>query len=173
MSSFYELNSALTSSISDNQLSYIRMNRNVHPFDLDVNTSSPFIYHLHNGSSLTVVSSGGRTADVSKVLSSLDQSLSSAIDLFHVTKIHPLCPEPIFTSLEKTGKLLVIEDHSTVGSLYSQILSSSSESCCRFQHFNLSLHSELIRGYGTYQDLTDTSSISSSAIKSKIIELIP
>ncbi|MDA7501565.1 hypothetical protein N8478_01395 [bacterium] len=171
VSSNYELSLALSTSILENQLSYIRMNRNVHNISLSTNTTSPFIFHLHSGKHLTVVSTGGRTADILNVVRSFESQVSSSIDLFHVSKIHPLDPEPIFSSLRKTGRLLVIEDHASVGSLYSQLLTASSTSCC-FEHYSLCLSSELIRGYGSYNDLSKTASLSISSITSKILEII-
>lgn len=171
VASFYELDLALSASINNKELSYIRLNRNVHNFSLQSNTSCPFIYHLHSGSGLTIVSSGGRTSDTAEVIASLPNEISSLIDFFHVTKIHPITISPIYDSLQRTNTLLVIEDHSSIGSLYSQILTSL-PSPLHFTHATLSLDAELIRGYGSYNELASKLSVSPSSIRSSIIQLL-
>ena len=90
----------------------------------------------------------------------------------HLSKIHPLDIEPILSSLTKTSRLLVIEDHSSVGSLYSQLLTSL-PSTLSFEHYSLCLPSEFIQGYGTYNDLSSNASLSIPSIEAKILELIP
>ena len=82
---FEELKTLLIHSVMNNQLSYIRMNRNIHNFYIDSDDISTS--HLLNGKTITVVSSGGRLNDVCDVIERFQRDFDITVDLFQITFI--------------------------------------------------------------------------------------
>ena len=170
VSSHIELYEALNESVSCSKLSYIRMNRNVVDISSELHSKS-YVYHLSEGSSCTIVSTGGRTNDVLSVISSKSFSSNFSFDVFHVSRLKPFAADKIIDSLQKTRKLLVVEDHSIVGSLYSTILLNTPPQVL-LHHTGLNLSDSRSYSYGSYDNLASKFLVSSESIASSIASLV-
>ena len=168
VASFEELKTLLIHSVRNNQLSYIRMNRNIHNFYIDSDEISTS--HLLNGKTITVVSSGGRLNDACDVIERFQQDFDITVDLFQITRIKPLDFSEIKLSILKTRKLLVVEDNFEIGSIYSKLLSEMKIEEA-FKHDSVNIKN-VVSGYGTYNELSEVAKVSNLEISNKLKKLL-
>jgi transketolase len=105
---------------------YLRLNRQK---SIEVTTMmTPFVFGkaqvLKRGKDLTVVVCGVLTADALMAANELDPNLD--IEVINMHTIKPLDEETLLASARKTGRVLVVEDHQSVGGLYGAV----SETLC-------------------------------------------
>lgn len=84
--------------------------------ELDPEFSVGVPRHLAKGTDVTIVTTGGELAEV---LAAAEQLAPKGIgcDVFSCHTIKPFLPEKIFESIEKTGCLVVVEEHIVSGGL--------------------------------------------------------
>ncbi len=171
VSSYLELREAIFNSVQNKKLSYIRMNRNIHSLDLMEPIKKGLTsIKIANGHILTIVVTGGRVSDAIKAVKLLEKEGISA-DIFYVYQIKPLQIDQIQKSIDLTNNLVVIEDHSSVGSLYSNLLMLLNlKNLISKRGLNLSDH--YIRGYGNYDDLSERENLDSIKIFNTIKDLL-
>lgn len=148
------------------------MNRNIHNIDtsykedLDLST-----YKIKDGDKLTLVVSGGKIKDTMQAIDLLELQHQNAIDFILVSRIKPLNLSLIVDSLIKTNKLLVIEDHGILGSIYQQILSLIHLEKA-LKHDCLNLKNEVMSGYGSYEELSSKYNLSKEKIYMKLLDML-
>tara|TARA_B100000242_G_scaffold126304_1_gene89082 strand:+ start:32011 stop:32976 length:966 start_codon:yes stop_codon:yes gene_type:complete len=171
VSSYEELKSALDNSVKNKWLSYIRMNRKIHAFNVQNNClKNETSIKICEGNNITVVVTGGRLKDTLKAIELL-QEKNLNVELIYVYKLKPLQTKIIEDSLNKTNNLLVVEDHSEIGSLYS-ILLMKLKLRNGFKHSGLNTKDQFIRGYGTYDNLTERAKLDHKTIYKNILSLL-
>lgn len=84
---------------------------------------------LRNGSDVTVVTYG---AGVHWALEVLDSQPEINADLLDLRTLQPLDMEAIYTSVKKTGKLIILQEDSLFGGVASDISASVMENCFEF-----------------------------------------
>jgi 2-oxoisovalerate dehydrogenase E1 component len=84
---------------------------------------------LKEGEKLTIITYG---AGVHWVLDTIDEMELENVDLIDLRSLQPLDKETIMNSLKKTGKVLVLTEDSTFGSLASEISAIISEECFEY-----------------------------------------
>ena len=100
VSSYEELKIALDNSVKNRWLSYIRMNGNIHSFNLQKNCLiNETSIKICEGNNITVVVTGGRLKDTLKLLNFYKKNLN--VDLIYVYKLKPLQTKIIEDSLIK------------------------------------------------------------------------
>lgn len=84
---------------------------------------------LKEGEKLTIITYG---AGVHWVLDTIDEMELENVDLIDLRILQPLDKEAIMNSVKKTGKVLVLTEDSTFGSLASEISAIISEECFEY-----------------------------------------
>jgi 2-oxoisovalerate dehydrogenase E1 component len=84
---------------------------------------------LKEGEKLTIITYG---AGVHWVLDTIDEMELENVDLIDLRSLQPLDKEAIMNSARKTGKVLVLTEDSTFGSLASEISAIISEECFEY-----------------------------------------
>jgi 2-oxoisovalerate dehydrogenase E1 component len=84
---------------------------------------------LKEGSQITIVSYG---AGVHWALETLSDNESISADLLDLRTLQPLDIERIYTSVKKTGKLIILQEDSLFGGIASDIAASVMENCFEF-----------------------------------------
>ena len=84
---------------------------------------------LKEGEKLTIITYG---AGVHWVLDTIDEMELENVDLIDLRSLQPLDKESIINSAKKTGKVLVLTEDSTFGSLASEISAIISEECFEY-----------------------------------------
>lgn len=86
---------------------------------------------LKEGNDVTIVTYG---AGVHWALETLDEMIEVSADLLDLRTLSPLDTEAIFTSVKKTGKLIILQEDSMFGGMASDISAIVSEEC--FKHLD-------------------------------------
>lgn len=84
---------------------------------------------LKEGEKLTIITYG---AGVHWVLDTIDEMELENVDLIDLRSLQPLDKEAVMNSAKKTGKVLVLTEDSTFGSLASEISAIISEECFEY-----------------------------------------
>lgn len=101
---------------------YIRLNRNEMP-DIDTDRDSFFkckAVKIREGSDITIAATG-ITASMAEGAAKLLEKEGIYAEVFSVPFIKPLDGESIFSSAEKTGALITVEEHLLAGGFYSAV----------------------------------------------------
>lgn len=123
-----ELKAAITFSITHNGPVYIRVSRNPSPviFDETYQFNIGKFYQLKKGNQLTICATGIPVWMAIKAVEILNQE-GVTVDLFNVSTIKPFDTKSLVDSVQKTGRVLTIEEHNIIGGLggaVSETLSS-------------------------------------------------
>jgi transketolase len=120
---YNQTKSALTNVITRENPKYFRVTRAKFPVFTKPKAEYKFgqAQILREGSDLTVVTTGSVGYEALKTVETLEQQNISA-ELINIHTIKPLDTEAISKSIQKTGKLVVIEEHYRAGGLGSAIL---------------------------------------------------
>ena len=84
---------------------------------------------LREGSDLTIVTFG---AGVHWALETLDKNTEISADLIDLRTLQPLDTEMIFSSVKKTGKLMILQEDTIFGGIASDISAMVAEECFEF-----------------------------------------
>ena len=84
---------------------------------------------LQEGNDLTIVTYG---AGVHWAINTLEELVDVAVDLIDLRTLMPLDKEAIFTSVKKTGKLIILQEDSMFGGIASDISALVMEHCFEF-----------------------------------------
>lgn len=150
---------------------YIRLCRNPVPSiphnNRDFSIDQPI--QLSVGDDLTMVVCGVPTFMACQAVEEL-RDAGHGIDLFALTTLKPFTGDPVYRSLEKTGKLLTIEEHSRIGGLRSAVLENVPNGLpIRSGHIAIN---DTYCESGPYLDLMEKYGISPASIIQKSINLI-
>jgi transketolase len=122
------------------------------------------------GSDLTIISSGPIISEVIKTVWELEEKHNISIELINLPFIKPLNPEKIISSLRKTKKGIVIEEHQISGGVGSAVLEKISGQ----EMFPIKLIgiNNTFGESGNYKDLYDKYEISSNHQIKKILNFL-
>lgn len=124
------------------------------------------------GSDVTLISSGpilGRVLKVSKRL----EADGISVELISINTIKPLDNELILASLEKTGKIVTIEEHSIIGGLGSAVAELVAESNISFSGFRrIGIQDVFTFEIGDQDYLMDYEGLSEEAIYREVTSIL-
>jgi transketolase len=135
---------------------------------------TPFENHepqiFKEGNDLTIIFSGPILEEVLKTVSFLEEKHKLSVELINIPFIKPLNPEKIISSLRKTKKGVVIEEHQIAGGVGSSILERLSE----HEHYPIKLIgiNNTFGESGNYKDLYEKYEISSPHQIKKILNFL-
>lgn len=122
------------------------------------------------GTDLTIISSGPIISEVIKAVAELENTHNLSIELINLPFIKPLNPEKIISSLHKTKKGVVIEEHQIFGGAGSSVLEKISDKV--FYPIKLIGINDTFGESGDYQELYEKYEISSKHQVSKILQFL-
>ena len=151
-------------------INYFRLTENPHGQLIDKKQVKTGVgIKIHDGIDLTIATHGSQLKTACKVRDNLLKSgISTEIIYFHTLK--PFDKNIINHSVNKTKKLLTLEELSSHDGLYNLCLNSC------FQISNIQIEKlsveDFIHGYGTYEDLCDKAGISEKHATKTALKLI-
>ncbi|MBP6921059.1 transketolase family protein [Candidatus Gracilibacteria bacterium] len=109
---------------------YIRVTRADFPVFLDISLPLEIgkAQKLLDGSDITLIATGSMVYEALQVAQSFIAT-GKTVDFLNIHTIKPLDSESIITSAQKTGKVVVIEEHNVEGGLGDAVASVLSEHC--------------------------------------------
>jgi len=105
---------------------------------------------VQKGSDVTIIAVGSQLKTVMDSVDSL-KSLGISPEIIYVHTVKPLDEKTIVTSISKTKKCLVIEEHSMYGGVFDDVLRTTSGIGAKFAAINTG--DKFVHTYGTYQDV--------------------
>ncbi|MFB0566238.1 MAG: transketolase family protein [Candidatus Aminicenantaceae bacterium] len=120
---------------------------------------------VQEGNKLTIVVTGPQLKNVVKA------SQSYSVDVIYIHTIKPLDTELIRESAQKTGKVLVIEEHNARGGLGDEV-AFSVESLPGIIQSRVGIEDQFLTDYGTYEEHCAALGLSAEGIEVKIRSLI-
>lgn len=123
-------------------------------------------YRVAKGQDVTVVALGTRLDDACVAVDSVAPSLRC--DLFYVNQVKPFDYEEIADSVKRTGRLVVVEEHSVVGGLGDACLQALAGMPFAFRGLGVS---DFIHQYGSHADLLDAAGLATLDIVTAIKEV--
>ena len=117
---------------------------------------------VHSGEDLTLIATGPH---LDTAVTARNELLKSGVnvEVIYVHTIRPLDVGLIRTSVEKTRKVIVIEEHMRSGGLGDDVLRETYD-IPNMQFHSVSIPDVFIREYGTYQELTRSAGLTCEAI---------
>lgn len=114
------------------------------------------------GSDITIISTGPHLSTAIEANKKLiDKGIKS--DVIYIHTIRPLDVELIRRSVEKTKKVVIIEEHMTTGGLGDDVLRTTYD-IPGLKFKSISIQDKFVTGYGSYEELTESCGLTSSAI---------
>jgi len=169
---YYETKKAVKEIAKHKGPVYLRMHRESLP---SVTTEkTPFeigkAYIHKEGTDITLITSGPIALEVLKAASTLQAKHNINAEVIVVPTIKPLDNETILTSIEKTHRAVVIEEHQIIGGLGSAVCELLSEKL-PVHVLRIGIKDEFGES-GTYKELLDKYGLSSHNIEKAIIDFI-
>jgi len=121
---------------------------------------------MRPGKDATIVVTGSQLKNALEAAKSLSTN-GKDIEVIYLHTIKPFDAEIVVQSVKRTGKVLVVEEHSQFGGISDDVL----RHCQRLGAYRFSciaIKDEFIRGYGTYQDLCETVGLTAQNMVTKI-----
>lgn len=107
---------------------------------------------IQKGSDLTIVVAGTQLKTVMKSLPLL-QKLNINPEIIYIHTVKPFDESLVRDSLEKTGKCLVIEEHSMYGGICEDVLRCANTIQKKIHISSITIGDQFIHEYGTYDQL--------------------
>jgi transketolase len=122
------------------------------------------------GIDLTIISSGPILGEVLKTVTELETKYKISVELINLPFVKPLNSEKIISSIRKTKKAVVIEEHQISGGVGAAILEKISETC----NFPVKLIGiqDTFGESGNYRDLYEKYELSSKFQIKKILNFL-
>jgi len=162
-SSAVEFDQLFKQSYKNNQLTVYRIAGTSHNFDFD---QKDIVFgkalRVREGKDLTIIATGPhlRTAlEASEVLS----SRNCMVEIIYVHTIRPLDIDFIRASIEKTRKVIVIEEHMRSGGLGDDVLRAT-YSIQGMKFHSISIPDIFVTSYGTYEQLSESCGLTPQAV---------
>jgi transketolase len=147
-----ELNELFKQTYSNGKISYMRVPKNSHgqvfePAQIKVGKG----IKVREGNDVSMVVTGPQLKTALDAAVTLEKGGISA-EILYIHTIKPLDKELIVSSVKKTGKVLIIEEHSMFGGLGDDVLRVTRH-LPAIKYSFISISDEFIREYGTYEEL--------------------
>lgn len=166
-----ELIQAIRYIITMSEPVYIRICRNPVPIITKESDSFNFgkIKTIKEGKDITIASCGITVSMAIKAACKLNEK-GITTDVLNVSTIKPLDEDTLIRSIQKTGRLLIVEEHSVIGGLrgaISEVLIKRNPVVSDFIGIN-----DTFTETGNYTELLEKYQISADSIVKKAIELV-
>ena len=165
-----ELHYQFINNYNRSQINYFRLTEYPHNYNFQYTKlikEQPI--QVEKGKNLTICVLGNKLKSCLELTSKLKKYKVTS-DLFYINKLKPINLKKIKDSVDCTKKLIVIEEVSSYGGLY--------EDCLKIIHgindlntLHISVNS-FIRDYGSYDDLTEISGLSTKKILKKVLKFL-
>ncbi len=126
---------------------------------------------LKEGSMATVISAGPLLAEVLKAAEQLEK-LKVKLEIINLHTIKPLDGKTIIKSLNKTKKLIIIEDHQLLGGLASAVFNSLKNLGFMYKCISLGINDRFGQTASSYQGLLKEYSLDSDSLIKTIKDFI-
>ncbi|MDY7577036.1 transketolase C-terminal domain-containing protein [Herbaspirillum sp. RTI4] len=117
---------------------------------------------IHDGSDVTLIATGPQ---LKTALDAREKLSARGIlaEVIYVHTIRPLDTEMIQASVEKTRKVVVIEEHMMSGGLGDDVLRATYQ-IPGMKFHSVSIPDEFVTGYGTYEELCESCGLTAEAV---------
>ncbi len=165
----YELATCFDEALHSKTASYIRIGKSDRPAVnlMPPSTTEPYFTHESSSTKLCVISSGS--------LVSVAKDLGEKLDIptMSVPRIQPF-PQQLAKSLLRFQFLVILEEHSRFGGLFSSLAETMSEMEAkdRPRFFSLSLKNQFAEKCGSYQYALAEHALSDRDIERRLLEII-
>lgn len=126
---------------------------------------------LTDGQDLTIISTGSIASSVLKAEKVLREKHFS-VRCMNMTSIKPLDEDCIIKAARETGRILVVEEHSTVGGLASAVAETVVRNGINVQFDSLGFDDRFCKDYGWYQDIKKLNGLDEIAICRKALKML-
>ena len=124
---------------------------------------------VREGSDLSLIATGPQ---LSSALGAVDSLVTSGWDpeVIYIHTIRPLDEPLIRASAEKTGRLLIVEEHMEAGGLGDDVMRAT-RNMRDVVTESLAIPGKFVTGYGTYEEQCEILGLSSEGIVSRVAEV--
>ncbi|MBI3320394.1 MAG: hypothetical protein HYZ89_07420 [Candidatus Omnitrophica bacterium] len=126
---------------------------------------------LTEGSNLTLIATGPQLRSALEACEPL-REMGWDPEILYLHTIRPLDTELIRASVRKTGRVVVIEEHSWCGGLGDEVLRATHD-LGGIQYASLAIPDAFVRTYGTYHDHCEALGLSPNGILRTVAERFP
>jgi len=156
---------------ANKKLSYFRIPKKDHSIKFDLKKlKNSNVLKIKNGKDITVICCGPVVETCKTTIEKLNKKIE--IDLIYVNKIYPLDMSLIIRSVNRSKKVLIVQDHPQAGGLSDEILRKLIMKKIRnFSADVISLPEKFIDIYGSYEELCNHIGLSEKNISKKIYRL--
>ncbi len=134
------------------KLNYFRIPKNSHGHEYDPNrikVGQGLI--IQEGRDVSVIVTGSQLKNAIQAAKILQQE-DCGVEIIYMHTIKPFDQRCVRGSLEKTRKVLVVEEHSMYGGLGDEVLRTAKD-IEGIKYATIAIPDDFIRGYGSYEDL--------------------
>jgi len=125
---------------------------------------------VREGKDLTIVATGGQLKTAMDTLPLLqDKGIDTEVIYIHTIK--PLDNDLILKSVNKTKRVLIIEEHNEVGGLGDEVIRISKNSP-GIRYAQLGIPETIIHSYGTYQQLAEELGFTPKGVMNKVSSVL-
>jgi len=162
-----ELNVLFKQSYDNGRLNYFRVPKYSHEqvFEPDQLKVGKGIM-VREGSSVTIVVTGPQLKTALRSVVEL-KAINIDPEIIYIHTIKPFDQKIVLESVNKTKRVLVIEEHSMYGGMGDEVMRAT-KGISGIKYAFISLKDDFIRDYGTYEELCDLLGFSVKGIVSKI-----
>ena len=159
------------SNYNKNKINYFRLTE--YPHNIELNSelvSSGKGLKLKSGDDLSLICLGPKLKQAHEASVILFDDYNISVDLIYINSFKPFDSKLILDSVKKTKNFISIEELSHHGGLYSRCLEALAGTS-----FNLSKQlavDDFIKGYGSYEELTDKANLSTSDIIKASLDIL-
>lgn len=107
---------------------------------------------LREGNDMTIISTGSIASSVLTAQAYLEKD-GYTVRVINMSTIKPIDKECIIAAAKETGKILVVEEHSTIGGLAGAVAEVVVESGIGIQFKKIGFDNKFCKDYGWYQDI--------------------
>lgn len=162
-----EFDQLFKQSYKNNKLTVYRIAGTSHGFEFD---SEDIVFgkgiRVKEGRDVTLIATGPHLGTAHTARDSLHSKGIDA-EIIYIHTIRPLDVELIRLSIEKTRKVIVIEEHMRTGGLGDDVLRSTYD-IQGLKFHSVSIPDLFVTGYGTYEQLCESVGLTSNAIVSAV-----
>ena len=165
----HELDTLFKETYSNGHPTYFRLPAKSHNLKTDPKFGE--VETIINGKDVTLVVAGPQLENAYNAVSELKKK-GVECDLIYLTTIKPISENSIGTlirSLEKTKKLITIEEHSVIGGIGDE----ASRVCGQvpFRHIRLGIQDRFLVNYGSYEEHCKANNLTKEGIMKAIYEI--
>jgi transketolase len=162
-----EFNTLFKQVYNNKKINYLRVPKNSHdvvfdPKDLKVGKG----IRVKEGKDITIVVCGPQLKTVLHAKDALQKD-GRDVEIIYIHTIKPLDKELIINSVNKTKKVLVIEEHSMYGGLGDEVVRATRH-LSDIRYSFIAIPDDFIRDYGTYEELCELLGFSVKGIVDKV-----